>query len=224
MLVMYSIFILYIFKFNLIEIEKSVCIVLWQNIKNNNGCESPAVLDSAVTRNTYPWLVLLVVRGLECSCAKSMRGAGWGAGADTSSRAGAGGTGDGGFTFTMPLHAVTGITVAERTITGDFGSSSVNKTSRYSTFILNKRQNRPDEAEKIHWLIEKQYLSNLVSDFLKILKYFIGHSLGPVSRYLSNPCQTRRRLQYVAVKYQDRIESKRLHEWPNETDVSVRVR
>lgn len=96
---------------------------------------------------TYPWL-LLVVRGLECSCAKSRRGAGGGAvAAGTGSSAttgGAGGqggatdTGDVGRTTPL-LRGVAGSPVTTRTDTGDFGSSSVNKddTSEGAKYATN---------------------------------------------------------------------------------------
>lgn len=108
--------------------------------------KSPAVLDTAITRKTwtYPWL-RLVVRGLECSCTKSRRGAGgWAAavgtgssvtadtaGDGTTAQGSATGTGDVGRTTPL-LRVVTGRPVSPvttRTDNGDFGSSSVNKNN-----------------------------------------------------------------------------------------------
>lgn len=87
---------------------------------------------------------MLVVRGLECSCTKSRRGAGGGAvgagagaGSKTSAGVGAGagaggwaaGTGD--VRTTPLLRAVTDNPVTTRTDTGEFGSSSVDKTLKW---------------------------------------------------------------------------------------------
>lgn len=63
--------------------------LFWSSRVEWNGT---AVSDISSTRRTYPWL-LLVVRGLECSCAKSRRESGSGAGGRTTGRGAGAGTG-----------------------------------------------------------------------------------------------------------------------------------
>lgn len=100
---------------------------------------------------THPWLIL-VFRGLECSCMKSRGAEEAGVavattgvpGAKTGSRGAGtgGGTATGEVGRTTPLLRVTD-TPVNRTDTGDFGSSSVNKRPRQRLISKTSSGRRP---------------------------------------------------------------------------------